>query len=126
LIASRLRRIAAKRSKSRLVTCFCCAVSSGPVFSDNSADAYPDRPVRWVVPFAPAGPSDLMSRALAEKLSQRLGQQFRGDNRAGASGNIGAEVVSKSTTDVEQFSALIKSEIVKWRKVVHDAGAKVD
>jgi tripartite-type tricarboxylate transporter receptor subunit TctC len=60
---------------------------------------YPNRPVRWIVPFAPAGPTDLMSRAVAEKLSQRLGQQFVVDNRAGAGGNIGAEVVAKAAPD---------------------------
>ena len=60
---------------------------------------YPSHPVRWIVPFAPSGPTDLMSRAVAEKLSQRLGQQFVVDNRPGAGGNIGAELVSKSTAD---------------------------
>src|SRR5687768_15144195 len=60
---------------------------------------YPNRPVRWIVPFAPSGPTDLMSRAVAEKLTQRLGQQFVVDNRAGAGGNIGAEVVAKSAPD---------------------------
>jgi tripartite-type tricarboxylate transporter receptor subunit TctC len=60
---------------------------------------YPNRPVRWIVPFAPAGPTDLMSRAVAEKLSQRLGQQFVVDNRPGAGGNIGAEVVAKAAPD---------------------------
>ena len=63
------------------------------------ADDYPSRPVRWIVPFAPSGPTDLMSRAVAEKLSQRLGQQFVVDNRPGAGGNIGAELVSKSAAD---------------------------
>ncbi len=60
---------------------------------------YPTKPVRWIVPFAPAGPTDLMSRGVAEKLSQRFGQQFVVDNRAGAGGNIGAEVVAKSVPD---------------------------
>jgi tripartite-type tricarboxylate transporter receptor subunit TctC len=76
--------------------CLVCAVFSGPAFSDSGIDAYPDHPVRWIVPFAPSGPTDLMSRAVAEKLSQRLGQPFVVDNRSGAGGNIGAEVVSKS------------------------------
>ncbi len=65
----------------------------------QSAQTYPSRPVRWIVPFAPAGPTDLMSRAVAEKVSQRLGQQFVVDNRPGAGGNIGAEVVAKSAPD---------------------------
>jgi tripartite-type tricarboxylate transporter receptor subunit TctC len=60
---------------------------------------YPVKSVRWIVPFAPAGPTDLMSRAVAEKLSQRLGQSFVIDNRPGAGGNIGAEVVAHSAPD---------------------------
>jgi tripartite-type tricarboxylate transporter receptor subunit TctC len=81
-----------------LAFCFCVLFSS----SSNGAapvEHYPNRPVRWIVPFAPSGPTDLMSRAVAEKLSQRLGQQFVVDNRPGAGGNIGAEVVSKSAPD---------------------------
>ena len=67
--------------------------------AQNAAQDYPNRPVRWIVPFAPSGPTDLMSRAVAEKLSQRFGQQFVVDNRPGAGGNIGAEVVAKSAPD---------------------------
>jgi tripartite-type tricarboxylate transporter receptor subunit TctC len=60
---------------------------------------YPSRPVRWVVPFAPGGPTDIMSRAIGEKLGQRLGQQFVVDNRGGAGGNIGAEIVARAPAD---------------------------
>ena len=76
-----------------------CALTASNVASQNVSQTYPNRPVRWIVPFAPSGPTDLMSRAMAEKLSQRLGQQFVVDNRPGAGGNIGAEVVSKSAPD---------------------------
>jgi len=72
-----------------------CALLAGTA----QADVYPSRPVRWIVPFAPSGPTDLMSRAVAEKISQRFGQPFVVDNRPGAGGNIGAEVVAKSAPD---------------------------
>jgi tripartite-type tricarboxylate transporter receptor subunit TctC len=67
--------------------------------AQSTASNYPVKSVRWIVPFAPAGPTDLMSRAVAEKLSQRLGQPFVIDNRPGAGGNIGAEVVAHSAPD---------------------------
>jgi tripartite-type tricarboxylate transporter receptor subunit TctC len=74
-----------------------CALLAGAAHAN--AQSYPSRPVRWIVPFAPSGPTDLMSRAVAEKISQRLGQPFVVDNRPGAGGNIGAEVVAKSAPD---------------------------
>ena len=78
------------------LVCLAAVLVSAPAIAQQ---AYPTKPVRWIVPFAPSGPTDLMSRAVAEKLSQRLGQQFVVDNRAGAGGNIGAEVVAKSAPD---------------------------
>lgn len=60
---------------------------------------YPSKPVRIVVPFLAGGPTDLQARMLAEKLTQRLGQQFIVDNRAGANGNIGMDLVAKSPPD---------------------------
>jgi len=60
---------------------------------------WPTRPVRIVVPFAPGGTTDLLARALAPELSRVFGQPFTVDNRAGAGGNIGAELVAKAEKD---------------------------
>ncbi|WP_423200200.1 MULTISPECIES: Bug family tripartite tricarboxylate transporter substrate binding protein [unclassified Cupriavidus] len=62
-------------------------------------DTYPEKAVRIVVPFAAGGSTDVVARILAEKLQAQFKQPFVVDNRAGASGNIGAELVAKSPAD---------------------------
>jgi tripartite-type tricarboxylate transporter receptor subunit TctC len=61
--------------------------------------AWPTRPVRIVVPFAAGGTTDILARAMAPELSKAFGQQFIVDNRAGAGGNVGAEIVAHSPGD---------------------------
>jgi tripartite-type tricarboxylate transporter receptor subunit TctC len=62
-------------------------------------DDYPNHPVKIIVPFAPGGSTDVVARILADKLATELKQNFIVDNRAGASGNIGADVVAKAPAD---------------------------
>ncbi len=64
-----------------------------------AAAGYPDHPVKIVVPFAPAGPTDVMARLIAQKLSDSLKQQFYIENHPGAGGNIGMTQVAKSPPD---------------------------
>lgn len=64
-----------------------------------SGQAYPARPVRIVVPFAPGGPNDLAARMIAQKLTDQLGKQFLVDNVGGAGGNIGAGQAAKAPPD---------------------------
>jgi tripartite-type tricarboxylate transporter receptor subunit TctC len=63
------------------------------------AQAYPTRPVRIVVPFAPGGVNDITARLIGQWLSERLGQQFIIENRPGGGGNIGIEAVGRSPAD---------------------------
>ncbi len=64
-----------------------------------SAAGYPERPVKIVVPFAAGGPTDVMARLLAQKLSEKLGQQFFVENLAGAGGNIGMANAARAPAD---------------------------
>src|SRR5205085_5439463 len=61
--------------------------------------AWPDKPVKVVVPFAAGGTTDVVARQLAQKLSESWGQSVVVENRPGAGGNIGADVVAKSPPD---------------------------
>ena len=63
------------------------------------AQGYPNKPVKVIVPYPPGGPTDIVARSVAQKLSEQTGQQFVVDNRAGAGGNIGAEAVKSSPAD---------------------------
>ena len=65
----------------------------------RAQEQYPARPVRVVVPFAAGGPTDIVGRIIGSKLSDLLGQQFFVENRTGAGGNIGADVVARSAPD---------------------------
>ena len=60
---------------------------------------YPDRPVRIVVPFPAGSATDIVSRVMAQKFSARLGQQFIVENRTGASGTVGTDLVAKAKPD---------------------------
>jgi tripartite-type tricarboxylate transporter receptor subunit TctC len=74
------------------------AVSAGAL-AQGTSPSYPTKPIRFVAPFVAGGPTDIQARMLGEKLGQRLGQQVIVDNRGGAGGNIGMEIVAKAPPD---------------------------
>jgi tripartite-type tricarboxylate transporter receptor subunit TctC len=65
----------------------------------HAEDAFPSRPIRMVIPFAAGGPTDIVGRVMGAKMAELLGQTFVVENRTGAGGNIGADVVSKAAGD---------------------------
>ena len=75
------------------------AVSALPAAAASPAQAWPQRPVRVVVPFAPGGASDFVGRIIQPRLAAELGQQVVIDNRTGAAGNIGVEVAATASPD---------------------------
>ena len=71
------------------------------------AQEWPNKPIRWIVPFPPGGAMDVMARALAEKSSKSLGQAVVIENKPGAGGNIGADLVARS--DADGYTMMITS-----------------
>jgi tripartite-type tricarboxylate transporter receptor subunit TctC len=75
------------------------ATFSGVVTAAAPAEGYPNRPIRWIVPFSPGGPSDIIGRFFAAKLSDALGKQVVVDNRGGATGIIAFEIAARAVPD---------------------------
>ena len=75
------------------------ALAALAVVGPAGAQTFPDKPLRFVIPFAAGGGSDVMARVIAEPLSQRLGQPVIVDNKPGGNATIGADLVAKSPPD---------------------------
>jgi tripartite-type tricarboxylate transporter receptor subunit TctC len=84
--------------RARWLLAVCLAAASTALLA-----AWPDRPIKFIVPFPPGGATDVIARVVAQELSGPLGQQVIVENRAGATGNIGADAVAKAAPDGYTF-----------------------
>jgi tripartite-type tricarboxylate transporter receptor subunit TctC len=84
--------------KIRPVKAF-AALVLGAAISLSAQAAYPDKPIRWIVPFPPGGAMDSIARTLGEQLSRKFGQPVVVENKAGAGGNVGVDFVAKAPAD---------------------------
>ncbi|UXC34929.1 tripartite tricarboxylate transporter substrate binding protein [Cupriavidus gilardii] len=91
-----------RHSRARRALLAAMAVLCGaavPAMSAIAAEAFPSRPIRLIVPFTPGGTTDILSRLVAQKAGETLGQPMVVENRPGAGGNIGAEAAARSAAD---------------------------
>jgi tripartite-type tricarboxylate transporter receptor subunit TctC len=107
----------------RKINCLVILFLSAAGCFTASAQTYPSKPVRIIVPFVPGGTVDLVARALATQLTEQSGQAFVVENRAGASGVIGSDLVAKSSPDgytlLVQSPTLVASPLM-LKKVPYD------
>ena len=75
------------------------ALMAAPSAVAQTAERYPSRPIRVVIPFAPGGNADTLTRTASQKVSESVGQQLVIDNRSGGNGNIGMEIVARAAPD---------------------------
>ena len=83
--------------KAKILTLCAAALLAAPLAQAQSA--WPSKPIRWIVPFPPGGPADVVARLLSSKLAERTGQPGVVENRGGAGGNVGHEAAAKAPAD---------------------------
>jgi len=96
--------------KSLTLTLALAAACAAPL--SHAADAYPSKPVKIVVPYAPGGPNDIIARLLAQKLGEIEKQPFIVENKAGGGSNIGADIVARSPADGYTFLIVATSHAI--------------
>ena len=90
------------------------AIAAAPAFGQDAAARWPERPVRFIVPFTAGSSSDTVARIVAQKLGERLGQQLVVENRVGGGGTIGTEMVARANPMATCWGSPIPARM-RWR-----------
>lgn len=108
-----------KLLRCMLLTPLALTVSQATLAQTND---YPNRPIRWIIPFPPGGSNDILGRFFGNKLTEQLGQHFVIDNRGGANGSIGTDMVAKSPPDGHTILMISTSYVLNAtvRKLPYD------
>ncbi|MGY6273370.1 Bug family tripartite tricarboxylate transporter substrate binding protein [Achromobacter denitrificans] len=117
---ARRNRLTARRAALALALGAAATLAAAPAAADN----YPDRPITMVVPYPPGGPTDIVSRLVAAEMSKTIGQNIIVDNRPGASGMIGADLVARAAPDGYTFLANASLHVINpyiYRSMRYDA-----
>src|SRR5262245_60938748 len=85
--------------RSAQLAALACAVLAAAHGAAALAQGYPSKPIRFIVPFAPGGPNDLIGRLVGQKITEQLGQPVVIENRGGAGGTIGLEAAARMPGD---------------------------
>ncbi len=99
--------------------CLLLGIAAG----SSAAQPYPSKPLRFIIPFPPGGPTDLMGRTASDRLAKAFNIQVVADNRAGAGGNIGAELCAKSAPDGYTLCMMTVAQVISpavYKKLAFD------
>src|ERR1700719_4972049 len=97
----------------RIVALLAALITPAISLAQSPPGNYPDKPVKVIVPFAPAGPTDVVARLIATKLSERLGKQFYIENITGAGGNGGMGQAARGARDGYTILVVLYAYVVK-------------
>jgi tripartite-type tricarboxylate transporter receptor subunit TctC len=115
------------KSVGFVVTLALLAVPVGGALAQPAGSDFPNRPLRYIIPFPPGGASDIFGRIVADGLTEKLGQQIVIDNRSGAAGTLGAQIAARATPDgYTIFACNIASLAISpalYKKLGYDPGA---
>jgi tripartite-type tricarboxylate transporter receptor subunit TctC len=118
-----VRRNAIMKMKIGGILTLAALIWPAALHAEGPAGSYPDKPVKIIVPFAPAGPTDIVARLMATKLSERLGRQFYVENVSGAGGNTGMGQAARAAPDGYTVLVVSSSYVVNpslYPKIPYD------